>query len=606
MIRLRKSEFFRSLALLDRQDRAKVVLVTLIQISLSLLDLLGVAIIGALGALTINGIQSRGAGNRVTQLLQFLGIENSTFQNQIAVLGTIAAGVLVLRTLLSIFFTRRTLFYLSRRSAVISSRLVTKVLAQPLLSLREKSSQETLFALTRGVELVTMGVIGTTITLVADISLLLVLSIGLFIVNPLLALMTTLIFALLGLIIFRLMRYRARELGAQMSEYGYSSNRKILEVIQTYREAIIHGRRPHYINEISELRFKLSNASAEISFMPYVSKYVFESAVVVGALSLSAFQFMREDASRAVATLAIFLAAATRIAPAVLRLQQGALGIKSSLGGATETFSLIDKLAMNSQATEEQEHSRRSRDEFNPKVELSGVNFSYGAENWSLRDINLVINSGSSLAVTGPSGAGKTTLIDILLGIISPSSGSALISQVSAHDAIKYWPGLISYVPQDIFIVEGTVKENVGLGFPKDAISEDDVWSALEAAHLAEFVRTLPKGINESVGEFGSKISGGQRQRLGIARALYTKPRLLVLDEATSALDNETESQISSSLRELKGKVTVVMIAHRLSSVKLCDQVAYLEHGELVALGTFSEVRDRVPNFDKQARLLEL
>jgi ABC-type multidrug transport system fused ATPase/permease subunit len=606
MHRLRKTYYFRSLALLDRKDRGKVVLVTLIQIGLSFLDLLGVATIGALGALTVSGVQSRGPGERVSQVLEWLGMQDATFQNQIATLGIIAAGLLVLRTLLSVLFTRRTLFYLSRRSAIISSRLVGKVLSQPLLALREKSSQETIFALTRGVELITVGVISTSITLVADISLLLVLSVGLFIVDPLLAFITMVMFGSLGYLVFRLMRNKAKDLGVRMSEYGYTSNKKILEVIQTYREAIIHNRRPHYIEAIASLRHKLSNATAEITFMPMISKYVFESAIVIGALALSAVQFSKEDAPRAVATLAIFLAAASRIAPAVLRLQQGALGIKSSIGGASETFLLIDSLNNSKYKEENFEIDLRPRSEFNPKVELQSISFDYGKSEWGLKGIDLILEPGQSLAVTGPSGAGKTTLIDILLGIISPSSGTSLISGVPSKNAIGHWPGAISYVPQDIFIVEGTIKENVGLGFAKDAISDVDVWEALERSHLAEFVRSMPEGINYSVGEFGSKLSGGQRQRLGIARALYTKPRLLVLDEATSALDNETESYISESLQELKGEVTVIMIAHRLSSVKSCDLVAYIENGRLIAIGGFDEVRSLVPNFDKQARLLEL
>lgn len=606
MRKFRKSHYFRSLALLERQDRRKVVLVTIIQISLSFLDLLGVASIGALGALTVNGVQSKGPGNRVSELLEWLGIENSSFQSQIAILGVTAASLLVLRTLLSVFLTRRTLFYLSRRSAVISAKLIEKLLSQPLLALREKSSQETIFGLTRGVELITMGVIGVSVTIVADISLLVVLSIGLFFINPILTLITTAMFGAIGLFVFSLMRHRARDLGVRMSEYTYTSNKRILEVIHTYREAIIHGRRPYYIEAIASLRHKLSNATAEITFMPMISKYVFESAIVVVALVLSAIQFTQEDAPRAVATLAIFLAAATRIAPAVLRLQQGALAIKASIGGAAATFSLMDSLN-NSRYREEPTISEvKPRSEFVPKIELRDISFDFGSSEWALTAVNLVLEPGKSLAITGPSGAGKTTLIDIVLGIITPSSGSALISGVNARDAISNWPGSISYVPQDVFIVEGSIKENVGLGFSTDLIDEEDVWDALRRAHLAEFVRNLPGGIDYNVGEFGGKLSGGQRQRLGIARALYTKPRLLVLDEATSALDNETESYVSESLRELKGEVTVIMIAHRLSSVKICDLVAYVEDGQIISIGEFDEVRKAVPNFDKQARLLEL
>jgi ABC-type multidrug transport system fused ATPase/permease subunit len=496
------------------------------------------------------------------------------------------------------------MFYLSRRAAVVSSNLVSRVLSQSLLALRKKPSQETLFALTSGVDFITMGVIGTTIYLVADISLLVVLSLGLFVVNPVLAGLTTGAFSAVGFVLFRIMRSRARDLGSKVALYGYSANKKILEALQTYREAILRGSRSYYIDSISTLRYKLSNTTAELSFMPLISKYVFESSVVVGALVLSAIQFSREDATRAVATLAIFLAAATRIAPAVLRLQQGLISIKSAMGSASQTFSLIDNLV--------EEHHLASTEKiedfslFKSKVQIRNLSFDYGIDNWSLKDINLEIDQGDSIAITGPSGAGKTTLIDIILGIIDPSEGEVLISNVPSRSAVRRWPGAIAYVPQDIYIIEGTIRENVALGKSLETISDNDVWEALERAHLADFVRSLPGNINEDVGEFGNKLSGGQRQRLGIARALYTKPQLLVLDEATSALDNETESLISQSLKELKGRVTVVMIAHRLSSVRMCDKVAYLENGSLVSCGSFEEVRNKVPNFDKQARLLEL
>jgi ABC-type multidrug transport system fused ATPase/permease subunit len=226
--------------------------------------------------------------------------------------------------------------------------------------------------------------------------------------------------------------------------------------------------------------------------------------------------------------------------------------------------------------------------------------------NHALLDVNVSIESGESLAIVGPSGAGKTTFVDVLLGVLKPSSGDVRISDLEPLAAISRWPGAISYVPQDVVISNGTIRENIAMGFPIEVASDELVWDALEIAQLTEFVKSLPLGLDTPVGERGTKISGGQRQRLGIARAMFTKPKLLVLDEATSSLDGQTEADISDAIQRLKGMVTVVLIAHRLSTVRNASLVVYMTNGEIVARGTFEEVRKAVPDFDHQAQLMGL
>jgi ABC-type multidrug transport system fused ATPase/permease subunit len=185
-----------------------------------------------------------------------------------------------------------------------------------------------------------------------------------------------------------------------------------------------------------------------------------------------------------------------------------------------------------------------------------------------------------------------------------PSEGVIKISGLSSSEAISKWPGAIAYVPQDINISNGTIAYNVGLGYQLSEISESEIWSALETAQLADFVRNLPLGLQTPVGDRGSKLSGGQRQRLGIARALLSNPKLLVLDEATSALDGKSELDVSDAINALKGSMSVVLIAHRLSTVRNADLVVYLDKGRLVTSGSFDEVRKRVPDFDHQAKLM--
>ena len=194
----------------------------------------------------------------------------------------------------------------------------------------------------------------------------------------------------------------------------------------------------------------------------------------------------------------------------------------------------------------------------------------------------------------------------MILGVLEPDTGEVAISGMKASEVSQKWPGSLSYVPQDVIITNGTIRSNISLGFPEASGSDEMIWDAISVSQLKEYVNGLPDKEFAKVGERGTAMSGGQRQRLGIARALFTKPKLLVLDEATSALDGETEAKLSDAIRTLKGDVTVMLIAHRLSTVREADLVVYLEDGKIMATGTFEEVRATVPNFDRQASLMGL
>ena len=603
----RKSTIGRSMRVLSRDDQQKVIAVAILQICMSALDLLGVAAIGLLGAISISGLQSNAPGGGVSAALQILHISNSTFQVQATVLGIGAVFLLVGRTLLSIFFTRRILFFLSRRGAKISANLVARLLAQPFFTVQARTTQETLYAVTRGVELIVLEVLATAVVLISDVSLLLVLAIGLFVVDPTAAVGTFLVFALVGYFLYSFMHLRAGALGVKSSELNINSNEKIVEVFGAYRESVVRNRRDYYAREIGKLRIALAEVSAEMSFMPYVGKYVIETTVVLGAVLIGAAQFILQDATRAVATLSIFLAAGTRIAPAVLRVQQGSVSIRGALGKATPTLDLIEMLG-DSQINENTDDAVDIIHEgFVSEIQVMGASLTYPNKLIpAISNITLTIPAGASVAFVGPSGAGKTTIIDVLLGVLNSDEGGVLISGLSPLVAVAKWPGAVSYVPQDVAIAAGTIRDNVALGYPPNAATDELVMSALKVANLDEFVAGLPDGVDTQVGERGTKISGGQRQRLGIARAMFTKPHLLVLDEATSSLDGETEASISAAIHAMKGSTTVVMIAHRLSTVRNADVIVYMAGGKVLATGTFEEVRKAVPDFDYQAKLMGL
>lgn len=607
MRQLGKSSLGRAVRVLSRADQHKIVIVILLQVLLGFLDLLGVIAIGLLGAISVTGLQSNNPGNRVSTALSILHIQNTTFQTQATILGISAVVLLVGRTVLSIFVTRRILFFLSRRGAMISADLIAKLLSQPLLIVQSKTTQETLYAVTSGVSAIAIQVIATSLIWVADLALLVVMMVGLLVVDPVTAIATVIVFLIVGYFLYKFMHVRAGNLGFENTALSIKSNEKIVEVFASYRESVVRNRRVYYAREIGKLRYSLANTSAELGFLPYVSKYIIETTVVVGAVLIGAAQFIFQDASHAVATLAIFLAAGTRIAPSVLRLQQGMITIKSGLGIASPTLDLIDALGNVSISEDSYDKVDIIHEGFNPEIVIDNVSLTYPGKTMpAISKVSLTIPTGTSVAFVGPSGAGKTTMIDILLGVLIPDDGTVLVSNLPPLLAVAKWPGAVAYVPQDVVIAAGSIRENIALGYPIEEATDALVMRALKVAHLDEFVASLPNGLDTQVGERGARISGGQRQRLGIARAMFTHPHLLVLDEATSSLDGETEASISEAIHALRGLTTVVIIAHRLSTVRNVDKVVYLSNGRALATGTFEEVRKVVPDFDFQAKIMGL
>jgi ABC-type multidrug transport system fused ATPase/permease subunit len=286
-------------------------------------------------------------------------------------------------------------------------------------------------------------------------------------------------------------------------------------------------------------------------------------------------------------------------------MQQGAVHIRNSVGVASPTLSLMRQFPSTTEIAKSIPDFMYQN--FNPEVNLKDVSLQYaGRSEFALKNISLKIPAGKIIAIVGPSGAGKTSLVDVLLGTISPTSGEVRISGLPPSDAVVKWPGAVAYVPQDVFIIDGTVRENITVGMPIDFQTNSRVESAVATAQLTDVVSDLPDGLETQVGENGTNLSGGQRQRIGIARALFTDPKLIVLDEATSALDAETEEKISNSVLSLRTSHTVVIIAHRLSTVRNADHVLYLDNGQILAQGTFDYVRNTIPEFDNQANLMGL
>jgi ABC-type multidrug transport system fused ATPase/permease subunit len=396
-------------------------------------------------------------------------------------------------------------------------------------------------------------------------------------------------------------------LGSLEAKLTIESNQEIYEVLSSFRESFVKNRRSYYARVIGAKRLKLANVDASFTFLNISNKYALDSAILVGAILVATIQFISVGGVQAISSLGLFLAASSRIAPAVLRLQQNAVEIRNNLSSSEMTFKLMESF----QPAEEVQLALDEFDDnyqgFEGSISVQNASFQYpNSKDFALQNIDLEFHNAKYYAIVGSSGSGKSTLVDLILGVLEPVSGQVKISGKPPRDAIQEWQGAIAYVPQDIAITEGTIRDNVRLGFPKVMATDERVLKAIKTAQLLDFVGSLPEGIDTYVGDRGTKLSGGQRQRLGIARAFFTNPKLIVLDEATSSLDAQVEAEFTAAIGSLKGNVTVVVIAHRLSTVRDADSIVFLDRGKIQAMGRFDEVRRQVKNFDTQAGLMGL
>lgn len=604
-----------SLGLLDRRDRRLLGLSIGLQMATSMLDLVGVTLIGLVGALSLATVQGQQPPKTIATLVSAVGLGNLSDVTLLEVIAGAAAVLLLAKTIISPLLMVKVFRFLARRQAIVSARLAKALLSCPLTFVQRRSSQETSAALVQGVSAATVAILGQTVVAVSEIALLTVLAVGLLFVDPAVALGAIVFFAIFAMGLQKILGHRISRVGTQALTADIASLSAVQEALGAYREITVADRRLLYVGRIQGLRAEAARASAGLQVLNLLPKYASEGALVLGGFSLAAVLFSTRPVPLAAGTFALFLATATRIMPSLLRLQSAALSIRSSTGPATLTYALSADLGHPLDTPQEGRDVRESvrrilasgHRDFAPRIELRDIAFSYpGGRGTALQGINMLVAEGQSVAIVGRSGAGKSTLADIILGVLQPDSGELAVGGLNPTDAVRRWPGGIAYVPQDVMLSNDSLRANVALGLPRDDVDDDLVWDALRRARLDEYVRRQPDGLDTQIGERGLRLSGGQRQRLGIARALFTRPRLLVLDEATSALDVETESGITDMLEELEEDVTTVIIAHRLSTVRNVDLVVYLEEGKEQAQGSFDEVCERVPALRRQATLMGL
>ncbi|MDA9863342.1 ABC transporter ATP-binding protein/permease [bacterium] len=609
----------KAISLLPRSKRKWLYLSAGVQVSLSVLDLIGIALIGLVASVAVSGIGLTSIPAWAQNFIDAIGLGGMTVTQLSVILAIAAVFILVFKTVASAFLTRWITRFLASQQAEVSTRLARGFLALPLANVQRWTTSEAIYALGAGVSAATTSLLSSATTIASETFLFTIVGVSLLLYDPVLTISAGLFFAAVLLILQRsLSRWTARN-AETMKSASIDTLTAVNEALLTYRETTVLHRRELYVEKYAGLVGNYARAGASNSFILEVPKYVLEASLYVGILLLGFVQFMTKDWGSAAATVAIFLAASSRITPGILRLQGATISIRNAGVAAQPTFFMADYLAEEKTlqssdpsarrvtAQDIHDHLTSGYPDFDAKVVVSHVSFTYSdAPEPALHNVSVTVPAGASAAFVGSTGAGKSTLTDIVLGVLEADQGFVTIGGLAPKDAIATWPGAIAYVPQAVALVGGSVRDNVALGMPRDLVDDDLVWEALRRAHLADFLVDNREGLDTSVGERGFRLSGGQRQRLGIARALYTRPKLLVLDEATSALDSETEQAIVQTLAELEGEVTTITVAHRLATVRNCDELLFLQHGHVVGRGTFAEVREQAEEFDRQASLLGL
>ena len=600
------SAFYGSFRLFNKRQRQKLVFLGIFQVLLGLIDIVAVGLLALLGNLAVVGIQSRKISGNTYKLLDFIGISNSTVQQQALVLGGLALGMMLVRSLASILIIRVSLRGISTASARISAELMAKVFNSTKIKSLGRSPQEVLYSVTQGVTLVTIGIVGTFVSIVGDIGLIVLMFFGIIVIDPIIAILSLIIFGITIIVLSRSLHGRAVDLGTETAQLNIESNKLIVEAVSLQADLLIRNRINYFTNQISSVRSKLMETNRQLVFLPNISKYIFETTVLIGAFLLAGIEFFLFDAPTAVASLTLFMASGSRVIPALLRAQQGFMSIKTNLAAADSTLQLVRQFASTPTMPRPESPLDFQHHNFNPQVEIREGKFKYeGKGGFEVKEIELSITPGEFTAFVGKSGAGKSTLINLILGTESLNSGEILISGVTPLEAAQKWSGAISYVPQSIRLIDASIRENVLLGYSPDEITDQSISDIFAVLGLHE-VLNRPNGLDTKISDFNGGLSGGQIQRIGIARALVTNPKIIILDEATSSLDAETESYVSELLQSLRGKVTIIVVAHRLSTVQKADRLFWMADGKLASSGTFEHLRLTNKDFETSVNLLGL
>lgn len=611
----------KSYALLDKSGKRKYLFAISIQMSLGLFDLLGIALAGVIGVLAASSLTQAPITPMILNGLTLFGLSNLKIGTLITFLCLVTLLFFVLKTILALIFSRKSFRFLAHQQNQVSSILLSKALNSEYTWMRHQEPHQLSTAIILGVSAATTNSLGQFILMTSEIFLVALFIIALLFVNPFVALFTFLYLALVVFLLKQIVGRKVAEFNSELGKAQVESQIHLFSVFKLFREIRVFRRTQWFENRLEKFSGERAQNFASDMWIQQVPKYMLEIAMLFGAAALLFAGKLVTSIEQIVPVLAIYLTAAGRIFPSILRVQSAVFSLQSRQHYASMAHQLLIDLdsvekesprIMFQGFKEPIENISISTNQFEANlknfgtnsIELQQVFFRFpNSETDVLKNLTLQIQFGEKVAIVGPSGAGKSTLCDIFLGLLNPTSGQTLIGSQPAATWVNENPGKVSYLPQEVTLTNGTLLENVCLGIERSDIDWDALSKALSRAQLNEVIEQLSGGLETKVGVGGTTLSGGQRQRVGLARALYTEPLILVMDEATSALDTETEFEVMSALENLGLHTTVIMIAHRLSSIRKFHRIIYLENGIAIGDGNLNKLRREIPRFENQLLL---
>jgi ATP-binding cassette subfamily C protein len=599
-----------SLAFMTPKERFTWYLLTILRSLLSFFDLAAVLAMGFVVSSTALFFTQGSDPNR---FVEFAGLSLPSVNAQtLPFFGSLILLLLLGKALFSLLLTRSTALFLARVEARSSKRIAEIVFGGSLSNVRKRSREEMLFAVQSGSTATFNSLLNAASTILTEMSLFAAISLGFFLIDPFSTIAAIAYFVIIALAIQFFLGTLMQRAGEKSAEGQIATNAALTDLTSVFRELSVLGKRQKYIEKIYQARLQAADSGAAQYYLSGIPRYVVEAGLLVGVSLFLVVQYLTTDLIEAAGTISVFLLGGFRLTAAILPLQSSILNVRAVLPIANTALAILTSKPNHSLESEIKrtdfgnEKQRISPSNGGVAVELNGVDFSFEDSTQPvLRGINLRIPPGAQAALMGPSGAGKSTLADIICAVLEPDSGEVLIDGINAFPQ-KPWGPSISYVPQNPGLVAGTISDNVALGVSREDMNVEKVREALSQAHLLEVIENLPDGINAPLGKLLDGLSGGQVQRLGLARALYSNPGLLVMDEATSALDAESEAEIQNALDGLRGKVTVVLIAHRVNTIQNADIVFLLEEGKLIDQGTFQELLKRNPSVERVVELMKV
>jgi ABC-type multidrug transport system fused ATPase/permease subunit len=426
------------------------------------------------------------------------------------------------------------------------------------------------------------------------------ISILLLVTEPVITVFAGVVLGLASSLFLRVLSAKTRKKGREAQKERQVSIQAINQGFGGIKEILVSGNSSYFTNSFLKSIRSMTDADAFWRFAERLSQPFLECILVLGILTVAyALLLMGRSIESIAPTLALFGAALIRLKGCMNMIVQSFTTLRYNAVAVDPLWKDINKLTKavsspgSSGVTEKLQNS----------IEIDKVQYSYPeSDRPAIKDITLTIPKASSIALVGPTGSGKTTLVDTLLGLLKSEEGSILADGININNNLTAWHQRIGYIPQFIYLLNDTMKNNIAFGLEDSEIDKEKLETAIQTAQLDEFISTLPEGIETNVGERGIRLSGGQRQKIGIARALYNNPEILVMDEATSSLDNTTEDYLVRALEELKKDRTIIMIAHRLSTVKNCDKLYFMKEGKIISSGNYEELVSKCAEFRKMAR----